>query len=70
MRFFFSSTSSTTTFTTSPTDTASRGVLDEPVAHLRDVHQPVLMDADVHEHAEVDDIAHRARAAPCRASGP
>ena len=29
-------------------------------AHLRDVHQPVLMDADVHKHAEVDDVAHRA----------
>ena len=57
MRFFFSSTSSTTTFTTSPTATISEGVLDEPAAHLRDVDQTVLMDADVHEHAEVDDIA-------------
>ena len=28
---------------------------------LRDVHQPVLMDADIHEHAEVDHIAHRPR---------
>ena len=33
------------------------GVLDELAADLRDVDEPVLMDADVHEHAEVDDVA-------------
>ena len=32
------------------------GVPDEFVTHLRDVHQTVLMDADIHEHAEVDDV--------------
>ena len=31
---------------------------------LGDVHQPVLVDADVHEHAEVDDVAHRAGELP------
>ena len=36
------------------------GVLDELIAHLRDVYQPVLVHADVHEHAEVDDVPHRA----------
>ena len=60
IRCFFSSTSSTTTFTTSPTATASLGWRDELVAHLRNVHQTVLMHADIHEHAEVDDVAHRA----------
>ena len=29
--------------------------------HLRNVHQAVLMDADVHKYAEVDDVAHGAR---------
>ena len=38
-----------------------RGVLDEAVADLRDMHQPVLMDADIHEHAEVHHIADRPR---------
>ncbi len=67
MRCFFSSTSSTTTFTTSPTDDRLAGVPDEFVAHLRDVDQTVLMDADIHEHAEVDDVPHRAGEHPCRA---
>ena len=35
-------------------------VLDELVRHLRDVDKSILMHADVHEHAEVDDVAHRA----------
>ena len=30
------------------------------VAYLRDVHQPVLMHADIHERAEVDHVAHSA----------
>ena len=37
-----------------------RRVLDELVRHLRDVDKSILMHADVHEHAEVDDVAHRA----------
>ncbi len=35
-------------------------MLDKLVAHLRNVDQTVLMHADIHEHAEVDDVAHRA----------
>ena len=35
-------------------------MLQVAVADLGDMHQPVLMDADVHEHAEVNDISHRA----------
>src|SRR5262249_31798660 len=37
-------------------------VLDEAGGELRDVHEPVLMDADVHEGAEIGDIGHDARA--------
>ena len=32
----------------------------EAVADLRDVHQPVLMDADVHKCPKIDNVAHRA----------
>ena len=38
-----------------------RGVADEPVAHLGDMHQAVLVDADVHEHAEIHHVADGAR---------
>ena len=33
-----------------------RRVLDEFVGQLRDVHQPALLDADVHKSAEVGDV--------------
>ena len=36
-------------------------VPDEPVRHPGDVHQSVLMDADVHERAEIDHIPYRPR---------
>ena len=61
MRCFFSSTSRTITFTTSPTDTTSDGWLDELVADLGDVDQAVLVDADVHKHAEIHHVADGAR---------
>ena len=35
-------------------------IADEVVGHLRDVYQAVLLDADIHERAEVNDIAHGA----------
>ena len=38
-----------------------RWVADEPVCHLRDVDQTVLVDADVYKGAKVNHIAHR----PC-----
>ena len=60
MRLRFSSTSSTLTFTTSPTETTSEGWRDELVADLRNMHQAVLMHADIHKSAEIDDVAHRA----------
>ena len=34
---------------------------DEPVSHAGDVHQPVLMHANIDERAEVNHVAHRAR---------
>ena len=34
-------------------------VLDEFAADLRDMHKAVLMNADVHKDAEVNDVAHR-----------
>ena len=36
------------------------GMVQAPVADLGNMHQAVLMDADVHENAEVNDVAHRA----------
>ena len=35
-------------------------MLDEFVAQLRDMNEPVVLDADIDESAEVDDVAHRA----------
>ena len=32
-------------------------MFDESVANLRNMYQTILMDADVHKHAEVNDIA-------------
>ena len=32
-------------------------MLDKFIADLRNVYQTVLVDADIHEHAEVDDVA-------------
>ena len=37
------------------------GVPNELVSHLGDVNQAVLVDADVHKGAEVDDVANGAR---------
>ena len=36
------------------------GVLDIFIADLRDVYQPVLVDADIHKGAEIDHVAYRA----------
>ena len=35
------------------------GMLQPTVAHFADMHQTVLMNADVHEDTKVDDITHR-----------
>ena len=35
-------------------------IADEAVGHLRDVYEAVLLDADIHERAEIDDIAYGA----------
>ena len=35
-------------------------MLDEPVADLGNMHQTILVHAQVHKGAEVDDVAHRA----------
>ena len=52
----FSSTSTTHTVITSPHGQELRGVLHPP-GQAADVDQAVLVDADVHEGAEVDDVA-------------
>ena len=63
------STSSTLTLTMSPGFTTSRG-FDEGLGHRRDVHQAVLVHADVDEGAERGDVGDHALPAPCRARGP
>ncbi len=35
-------------------------IADKAVGHLRDMHEAILLDANIHKRAEVDDIAHRA----------
>ena len=56
IRLRASSTSSTFTRTTSPDLTTSRGSLTNVSRHRRDVHQPVLVHADVDERAERGDV--------------
>ena len=60
MRFRGLSTSSTFTRTMSPGFTTVARVLDERLRHRRDVHEAVLVHADVDEGAEGRDIGHHA----------
>ena len=60
MRFLPTSTSLTRTFTTSPAFTTSRGSLTKLVGQLGDVHEAILMHADVDEGAERRDVRHHA----------
>ena len=54
------STSSTLTCTMSPDFTDVVRILDEPVREARDVHEAVLVDADVDKRAEGGHIGHHA----------
>ena len=60
MRLRLRSTSSTLTFTMSPGFTISRGSFTKRSAKRGDVHEAVLVDADVDEGAEVGDVGHDA----------
>ena len=60
MRFLATSTSFTRTLTTSPDLHHLARVLDEAVGQLGDVHQPVLVHADVDEGAERGDVGDHA----------
>ena len=37
------------------------GMAKTLIAYLGDVHQPVLMNADIHKHTKINDVAHGAR---------
>ena len=65
MRLRATSTSSTFTLTMSPAFTTSRGSLTK-LRHRGDVHQPVLMHADIDEGAERRDVGYRRLPASCR----
>ena len=60
MRLRGASTSSTFTLTTSPGFTTVARVLDEGLRHRRDVHEPVLVHADIDEGAEGGDVGDHA----------
>ena len=48
----------TCTSTMSPTLTASKRMLDVAVTDLGNMHQSVLMHADIHKRPEIDHVAH------------